>query len=176
MKARLSISLLILGTISAIGCNKNEQPAPVSAAPPQSAPAAAAPATPAPAPIVGAPASASDTELVKQAVQDHLQNNKGINMSAMDMTVDSVTVDGDRAQANATFKVKGGGATMAMVYSLERHGNGWLVLKSQPSNGQFVHPPMDKTHSGAATPGPPATSGTPDVTDFLKNQSAPKSN
>lgn len=174
MKVRVSISLLILAAVSVLGCNKNEQPAPVSAAPPQNAPASAAPATP--TPIVGTPASASDTELVKQAVQDHLRNNKGINMSAMDMTVDSVTVDGDHAQANATFKVRGGGATMAMVYSLERHGSGWLVLKSQPSNGEFVHPPMDKTHSGAATPGPPAASGTPDVTDFLKNQSAPKSN
>lgn len=176
MKVRVSISLLILAAVSVLGCSKNEQPAPISAAPPQSAPAAAAPVTSAPTPIVGTPASASDTELVKQAVQDHLRNNKGINMSAMDMTVDSVSVDGDHAQANATFKVKGGGATMAMVYSLERHGSGWLVLKSQPSNGEFVHPPMDKTHSGAATPGPPAASGTPDVTDFLKNQSAPKSN
>jgi len=172
--ARASISLLILAALSAIGCNKNEQPAPISAAPPQAA--SASPANPSAATVAGTPASGTDTALVTQAVQDHLRDNKGINMSAMDMTVDSVTIDGDRAQANATFKVKGGGANMAMVYSLERHGNGWLVLKSQPSNGEFVHPPMDKTHSGAATPNAPSGSSAPSVTDFLKNQPSTKSN
>jgi hypothetical protein len=97
-------------------------------------------------------------------------------MSAMDMTLDSMMVDGEHAQANATFRVKGGGAAMAMVYSLERHGDGWLAGKSQPSNGEFVHPPMDKVHSGQTATTAPLTSGTPDVTDFLKNQSPPKSN
>jgi len=172
MMGRTSVSLLVLAVFSAIGCNKNEQPAPVSAVPPQTAPAT--PASPTPATVAGAPASASETALVTQAVQEHLRDNKGINMSAMDMTVDSVTVDGDHAQANATFKVKGGGATMAMVYSLERHGDGWLVLKSQPSNGEFVHPPMDKVHSGAATPSSPSGSNAPSVTDFLKNQPSTK--
>ena len=173
MMGRYSASLLIFAALSAVGCNRNEQPAPVSAAPPQTAPASSTPNA-APATVTGAPASASDTALVTQAVQEHLRGNKGINMSAMDMTVDSVTIDGDRAQANATFKVKGGGATMAMVYSLERHGNGWLVLKSQPSNGEFVHPPMDKIHSGAAAPNAPSGSSTPSVTDFLKNQPSTK--
>jgi hypothetical protein len=168
MMIRASVSLLILTTIAAIGCNKDQQPVSASAAASQTTPAMNAPASSA-----GSPASASDSELVKQAVEDHLRTNKGINMSAMDMTVDSVTVDGDRAQANATFKVKGGGATMAMVYSLERHGSGWLVLKSQPSNGEFIHPPMDKIHSGGATT-VPAVSGAPDVTGFLNGQSAPK--
>jgi len=174
MMGRRCITMLVLAALSAIGCNKNEQPVPVTAAPPQTAPAS--PVSPASAAAAGTPASAADTALVTQAVQEHLRSNKGINMSAMDMTVDSVTIDGDRAQANATFKVKGGGATMAMVYSLERHGNGWLVLKSQPSNGEFVHPPMDKIHSGAATPNAPSTSGTPNVTDFLKGQPSTKSN
>jgi len=172
--ARASISLLILAALSTVGCNKNEQPVPVSAAPPQTA--SASPENSAPATVAGTPASAADTTLVTQAVQEHLRDNKGINMSAMDMTVDSVTIDGDRAQANATFKVKGGGATMAMVYSLERHGNGWLVLKSQPSNGEFVHPPVDKIHPGAETPNAASGSSAPSVTDFLKNQPSTKTN
>lgn len=168
MKRCASVLLLVLAAVFVIGCNNDRQPVPVAATTPQSS------AVPA-APSVGAPESASDSDMVKQAVQDHLRENKGINMSAMDMTVDSVTIDGSHAQANATFRVKGGGATMAMVYSLERHANGWLVLKSQPSNGEFVHPPMDKIHSGVATTAPP-TSGTPDVTEFLKGQPAPKTN
>lgn len=163
MIVRASIPLLILAAALVTGCKDNDQPAQV------------APTTQPSAPVTSAPTSASDSALVKQAVQDHLRENKGINMSAMDMTVDSVTINGDRAQANATFRVKSGGASMAMVYFLERHGNGWLVMKSQPSNGEFVHPPMDKIHSGVASPDP-ALSGTPDVTDFLKNHPTAKSN
>jgi hypothetical protein len=169
MTVRVSISLLILAIASTMGCNGNDQPAPVPAMSPQSDFSSAAPLS------AGPPASATETDSVKQAVEDHLRTNKGINMSAMDMTVDSVSVDGDRAQANATFRVKGGGAAMSMIYSLERHGNGWLVLRSHPSNGEFVHPPMDRIHSGAASadPAPPA-SPTPDVTEFLKSHSSPK--
>lgn len=170
MSARVWVALIIFVAVFTNGCSKNEPAVPVSGATPPSAPAAVAPAS-----STGTPASARDSELIRQAVEGHLRTNKGINMSAMDMIVDSVTVDGDHAQANATFRVKGGGAAMAMVYSLERSGDGWVVGKSQPSNGDFVHPPMDKTHSGAGATAPP-TSGTPDVTDFLKNQPPPKSN
>jgi hypothetical protein len=171
MTLRASIPLFVLAAVSAVGCNKAQQRPPASTTTPQTAPNRLAAASE-DAPMVGTPASAADTELVKQTVQDHLRNNKGINMSAMDLTVESVTIDGDHAQANATFKVKGGGATMAMIYSLERHGSGWLVLKSQPSNGEFVHPPMDKIHPGGGTSASPA-SGAPDVTDFLKSRPTP---
>jgi hypothetical protein len=171
MTLRVSISPLILAIVSTMGCNSNDKAGPVPATPPQSDLPSAAPLS------AGPSASARDSDSVKQAVEDHLLTNKGLNMSAMDMTIDSVSVDGDHAQANATFRVKGGGAAMAMVYSLERHGDGWIVLKSQPSNGEFVHPPMDKVHSGdaSAAPAPPA-SGTPDVTEFLKSQPSPKNN
>jgi len=163
MIVRASIPLLILAAASVTGCNKNDRPIGVAIPTQQSSP------------VTSTPASASDSDLVNQAVQDHLRENKGINMSAMDMTVDSVTINGDNAQANATFRVKGGGATMEMVYSLQRHGNGWLVMKSQPSNGEYVHPPLDKIHSGVVSP-VPAPSGMPDVTDFLRNHPAAKSN
>jgi hypothetical protein len=172
MTARVSISLslLILAMVSPLGCNSNDQSARAPATPPQNA-------LPSPAPLsAGAPASAADSDSVTQAVEDHLRTNKGINMSAMDMTIDSVSVDGDHAQANATFRVKGGGAAMAMVYSLGRRGNGWLVLKSQPSNGEFIHPPMDKVHSRSASTAPAPPSGVPDVTEFLKSHSSPKNN
>jgi len=101
---------------------------------------------------------------------DHVRNDHGVNMSAMDMSVDSVNVSGDQAQANATFRVKQGGATMAMVYSLQRHGKGWLVVNGHPSDGQFVHPPMDKTHSGMSAN--PSAPGMPDVDKFLKTHPA----
>jgi hypothetical protein len=114
------------------------------------------------------PPSQSDRDAIVDAIQKHLANNKGINMAAMDMSVDSVAVNGDQAQANAAFRLKQGGTGMMMTYFLERHANGWLVMHSQPADGQFVHPPMDKTHSGVApSAGQPQV---PDVTDFLKKQ------
>jgi len=161
MISRGATLVLILATVLAIGCGKGNHPTPLSAAPPAATP--------------GMPASSGDSDMIRQAVEDHVRNNHGINMSAMDMSVEAVSVSGDKAQANAVFRVKQGGTSMAMTYSLERHGNGWLVVHSAPSDGQFVHPPMDKTHSGTSASPPPA-SGTPDVTDFLNNHPAPNRN
>ncbi len=120
--------------------------------------------------------SSSDEDAIRQTVEDHVRNNKGINMSAMDMTVDSITVNGDQAQANATFRLKQGGTSMSMTYTLARHANGWLVLSNQPSGGQFEHPPMDKVHSGLGTPMATPASGAqmPDFTDLVKPQNGSK--
>jgi len=171
MISRHAIAFVILAAALTVGCNKSDQsaqaPSPEDASIANTAPMAGTP-------TAGTPASGSDADLIRQAVEDHVRNDKGINMSAMDMSVDSVSVNGDQAQANATFRVKQGGASMTMVYSLKRHANGWLVMSSQPSDGQFVHPPMDKTHSGMP-PGQPVP-GMPDVHDFLKSHPAANTN
>lgn len=122
-------------------------------------------------------ASGSDADAVRAAIEDHLRNDHGINMSVMEMSVDSVQINGDQAQANTAFQLKQGGTKMVMTYFLERHANGWLVLRSQPSGGQFVHPPLDKVHSGAAAnPAPSSAPAMPDVTDFLNNHATPNRN
>ena len=78
---------------------------------------------------------------------------------------------------------------MLITYYLERHGNGWLVVRNQPrGDSQFAHPPMDQVHSGAANAAagaatgaaPGAAPGTssnqlPDVSTFFKSHAAPKS-
>ncbi|HXX00679.1 MAG TPA: hypothetical protein VEJ00_05655 [Candidatus Acidoferrales bacterium] len=164
MISRLAILPLVLAAAFVLGCSKESQPSqmPASSAAAPDASSATMPS----APGSSAPASGSDADQIRQAVIDHVRNDRGVNMSAMDMSVDLVNVNGDQAQANATFRVKQGGATMTMVYSLQRHGNGWLVVNGQPSDGQFVHPPMDRTHSGvSASPGAPEM---PDVREFLK--------
>jgi len=170
--SRFAFRPLVLAAMFAIGCSKNDQPAQAPNSP-TTAPGPNSSNVPSPS-VSDAPASGTDADLIRQAVEDHVRNDHGINMSAMDMTVDSVSVNGDQAQANATFRVRQGGASMAMVYSLQRHGNGWLVLNGKPGDGQFVHPPMDKTHSG--TPVNPATPAIPDVDDFLKNHPTPTKN
>jgi len=91
-------------------------------------------------------------------------------MDALEMSVDSISVSGDEAHVNATFRVKQGGAAMAMAYLLQRRGSGWIVVSSQPGGGQFVHPPMDNATSKTAPNG--ANPAMPDVQDFLKKHPA----
>lgn len=173
MFPRFAVTSLGLAAVLAAGCSKSGQ---AGQAPPStaSAPNAKDSTSALPAPVSGSPASGRDIDLIRQAVEDHVRNDRGISMSAMDMSVDSVSVNGDQAQANATFRVKQGGASMAMVYSLQRSGKGWLVVNGQPSDGQFVHPPMDKTHSGMSTS--PSVPAMPDVHDFLEKHPAANSN
>ena len=168
MKVSLPMIALFLAAGLVGGCNKNSQPAPASdsAMPPMATPAGAAPpvgATP--------PAADSDTDAIRKAIEAHLQDNKGINMSVMDMSLSNVQVHGDKAQADTEFRLKQGGASMHMTYSLERHAGGWLVVKNQPAAGQFQHPPMDQSHSGTAPNS--TTPSLPDVGGYLKDHPAP---
>jgi hypothetical protein len=158
----------LLAAAFAGGCDKGAQPAAQATAAPADQPAAAQGAS---------PVLSNDHDAVVAAIQEHLRDNKGINMSVMDMTVDQVNINGDQAQAQAQFRLKQGGTTMTMTYALTRHTNGWIVSTSQPSGGQFAHPPMDKIHSGAgANPQTPPTSSTngtaglPDVSHFFNKR------
>ena len=114
------------------------------------------------------PAPANDNDAIAAAIRAHLAGNSSINMAAMEMTVTQVNITGNQAQADAEFHLKQGGTSMQMIYFLQRHANGWIVSRSQPSGGQFAHPPMDKTHSGLG--GAPAH---PKIEDFF--QTAPPS-
>src|SRR5271169_1837407 len=51
----------------------------------------------------------NDTDAIKAAIDQHLRDNKGINMSVMDMIVGKITVNGDQAQADTEFHLKQGG-------------------------------------------------------------------
>lgn len=108
-----------------------------------------------------------DGDAIVAAIQKHLRENTGINMAVMEMTVDGVKINGDQAQANAQFHLRQGGTSMLITYTLERRAGDWIVLSNQPVGGEFVHPPMDKAHSGAAANS--STQPLPDVSEFLKN-------
>jgi hypothetical protein len=174
MTLRAATLLLIVATLLTEGCNKSEQSTELRSAP------AVAPTEPAAATAAdsGAPASAKDAELIREAIEDHVREDHSVNMSALDMTVDSMSVSGDQAQASATFRAKQGGPGMDMSYLLERRGGAWAVVRGQPGGGQFTHPPMDQTQSGmpANSPANSAAPTAPDVTDFLKNHPAPNNN
>lgn len=152
------IALILVFTCA--GCNKS---ATSSSTPPGANSTSGAPSG------SNAPA-ASDRDAIAEAIRQHLSNNKSINMAVMDMNLTDVSINGDQAQANAEFRLKQGGTSMRMTYSLERHGGGWIVVRNQPGGGQFAHPPMDPTHSGAATG--PAQMPMPDVNSYF-NKTAP---
>lgn len=107
--------------------------------------------------------AARDDNGIRAAVQKHLAANSSLNMAAMDMYVKQVAVNGDRAQAQVEFRLKQGGASMHVVYALERKDDGWTVAHSQPTGGEIAHPPMDQS-----TPPMPADA-TPSVDSVLNN-------
>ena len=163
--------------ISSGGCNKTMS----TAAAPGSATAANAAATTGAAVTsasLDSPPSnvvpETDQDAIRTAIQQHLASNGSLNMAAMDMNVVQTSVNGDQAQANVEFRLKQGGTTMQMTYSLIRHAAGWLVTNSHPGGGQFAHPPMDHNHAGVAPDAPPnsGTPAMPDVHDFFKNAPA----
>ena len=113
-----------------------------------------------------------DQEAIRQSVERHLRGNQSLNLSAMDMNFEQIQVEGDKAEADVQFLLKQGGVTMQMAYFLERHAGEWVVVKSQPMDGQFAHPPMDQAHSNMTTSGQ-VHPGLPRIDDFFKGATPP---
>jgi hypothetical protein len=101
-------------------------------------------------------------EAVKQGVMDYLKeraSTMGLNMGAMDATVNSVSFEKDVARASVMFSVKGTpGGGMAMEYVLDRKGDKWVVRSKQmsPTNGPSGAP-AGASPAEALPPGHPPT-------------------
>ena len=117
------------------------------------------------------PVSASDAAAIRTAIETHLRDRAGLDMSMMDMNIDTIQISGEQARAKASFIFNQGGGLMAMNYMLSRSGKGWEVTSSQPADGSFTHPPMDPAHSSEA---PQASDASPasDFTDFINSHAA----
>lgn len=128
-------------------------------------------------PQSSAPAQVSgpDAQAIRAAIENHLRGNRELNLDAMDMAVDSVAVNGDRARARASFHIKNGGATgMTMQYFLQRSGNGWVVTNGQPADGNTQLPPPSGAQPGVNST--QTTPSMPNVDAFFKDHPASKSN
>jgi hypothetical protein len=88
----------------------------------------------------------TDREAVRQGIIDHV-SKAGLNTGAMDVTVNSVEFNGNKANATASFSPKGtpAGAGMAIQYQLEQQGGKWVVVGRKDPGGS--------PHGGAAMPG-----------------------
>ena len=85
---------------------------------------------------------ASDGAAIRSGIMQHLSAIGTLNMSAMDMDVRSVSINGNQAHAEVEFRPKGGasGAGMQVAYNLEKRDGAWVVLKTEPLGSKFEHP------------------------------------
>lgn len=101
----------------------------------------------------------SDNDAIRAGILQHLNSVGTLNMSAMDMDIRSVSINGNQAHAEVVFRPKTGapsGAGMQVAYNLEKRDGAWVVQKSQPTGGMIQHPDTSKnphqnpdTHSGS---------------------------
>ena len=127
----------------------------------------------------------SDKDAIRAGVINYLVSLKSLNVNAMDINVTQATVNGNQAQAQVEIRLKNSppdGASMKLSYNLEKRGDEWAVVKSQPAGGTLQHPapgqmPPGGMPAGAMPPGHPNVNGTagqvpaghPNFDDILKS-------
>jgi len=127
-----------------------------------------------------------DKEAIRSGVINYLASLKTLNVSAMDINVTQATVNGNQAQAQVEIRLKNSppdGASMKLTYNLEKRGDEWAVVKSQPAGGTLQHPAPGEMPTGGMPPGHPnvkgstgqAPAGHPSFDDILKSAQPPAS-
>ena len=107
--------------------------------------------------FAGCKKQVSDADAIRAGINQHLSGLKTINLSAMDMTVNSFSIQGNQAQAQVEFRPKTGapaGAGMQVNYTLEKQNGIWVVQNSQPAGGSIQHPAPGSDPHQTMTPGP----------------------
>jgi hypothetical protein len=89
----------------------------------------------------------SADDAIRAGIMQHLNGVGTLNMSAMEMDIRSVSINGNQAHAEVEFRPKTGappGAGMQVSYNLEKHDGAWVVQKTQPAGGLIQHPDPNK--------------------------------
>jgi len=89
----------------------------------------------------------NDNEAIRAGIMQHLNGVGTLNMSAMEMDIRSVSINGNQAHAEVEFRPKTGappGAGMQVAYNLEKRDGAWVVQKTQPAGGMIQHPDPNK--------------------------------
>ncbi len=85
----------------------------------------------------------SDNDAIRAGILQHLTAIGTLNMSAMEMDIRRVSINGNQAHAEVQFRPKTGappGAGMQVAYNLEKRDGAWVVLKTQAVGGMIQHP------------------------------------
>jgi hypothetical protein len=101
--------------------------------------------------------SGQNNDAVRQGVMDHL-SAAGLNMAGMDVTLVSVQMNGNQADASVSITAKGANAAqgMQMKYHLEQKDNKWVVVGRQDSSQHgagAVAPGAANPHAGGTAGG-----------------------
>jgi hypothetical protein len=89
----------------------------------------------------------SDSDAIRAGILQHLNAVGTLNMSAMEMDIRSVSINGNQAHADVVFRPKTGapaGAGMQVAYNLEKRDSAWVVQKTQSNGGMIQHPDTNK--------------------------------
>jgi hypothetical protein len=84
-----------------------------------------------------------DEDAIRAGIIQHLTSVGNLNISAMDMDIRSVSINGNQAHAEVEFRPKTGaapGAGMQVAYNLGKRDGSWVVLKTQSAGGMIQHP------------------------------------
>jgi hypothetical protein len=85
----------------------------------------------------------SDADGIRAGITQHLSSLNTLNLSAIDMDVNDVAIQGRQAHAQVTFRPKTGappGAGMQVAYQLEKRDTAWVVVKTEAAGGMIDHP------------------------------------
>jgi hypothetical protein len=89
----------------------------------------------------------SDNDAIRAGILQHLTALGTLNISAMQMDIRSVSINGNQAHAQVEFRPKTGaapGTGMQIAYNLEKRDGSWTVLKTQAAGGLIQHPDPNK--------------------------------
>ena len=101
---------------------------------------------------------------IQSAIADHLSDRPGIAADRLLIEVETVTVQGERAEAEVIFRSRDNPESrMEYHYELRREGGAWKVENGRPSAAESPHPgPESAPDEGATLPeGHPPVEGNP---------------
>lgn len=96
--------------------------------------------------ISGCKHAPSDLDAIRAGITQHLASLKTLNISAMDVDINSVSIQGSHASVQVTFHPKTGGAQdagMQVAYEMEKRDSDWVVVKTNAVGGGIQHPPAN---------------------------------
>ncbi len=122
--------------------------------------------------VGGCRSQQSENDAIRAGIMQHLTSVGTLNISAMEMDVRSVSINGNQAHAEVEFRPKTGaapGAGMQVAYNLEKRDGSWVVLKTQAAGGMIQHPnPGQNPHQNNVH-----SSSMPNFSDVLSHTGAP---
>jgi hypothetical protein len=110
---------------------------------------------------------------MRAGILQHLTAVGTLNISAMQMDIRNVAINGNQAHVEVEFRPKTGaapGTGMQVAYNLEKRDGAWTVLKTRAAGGRMQHPdPNQNPHQNQA-----GHSGSmPNFSDVLKSAATP---